>query len=98
MLLAREECAESSGDLEKISHPFLCAWLPGTAIYAAAALGYVYVVDGMRNLILNMWPAAAFEMGEDDNPAGVSIPAHQRGTIYGKTAWSYGQDAHMAGH
>ena len=42
-----------SGQVVK-SHLFMCAWLPGTAIYAAAALGYVYVVDGMHNNLLRV--------------------------------------------
>ena len=42
---------------ENRSHPFLCAWFPGTTIYAAAALGWVYIVDGRRDAILQMWPA-----------------------------------------
>ena len=72
--LAGKSCTKPlSGQLVK-SHPFLCAWLPGTAIYAAAALGHVYVVDGMHNSIIKVWPADSFEMGEDDDPAGSRRP------------------------
>ena len=35
-------------------HPFLMAWLPGTCIYAAAALGYIYIVDAFNDRVLSM--------------------------------------------
>ena len=72
--LSTEDGTGSSSELQTKSHPFLCAWLPGTAIYAAGALGYVYVVDGMRDQLLKMWPANAFEMGEDDSPTRDRYP------------------------
>ncbi|KAK9836790.1 hypothetical protein WJX74_008134 [Apatococcus lobatus] len=37
------------------SHPFLMVWLPGTRIYAAAALGYLYIVDADKDRILGIW-------------------------------------------
>ena len=37
------------------AHPSLMAWLPGTHIYAAAALGYMYIVDAFEDRILGMW-------------------------------------------
>ena len=74
MLLAKNNPIAPLCGWEMKPHPFLCAWLPGTAIYAAAALGFVYVVDGMHDKVLKMWPADAFELGKDDNPARPRFP------------------------
>ncbi|KAK9836755.1 hypothetical protein WJX74_007483 [Apatococcus lobatus] len=65
--------ADASRD-ERKSHPFLCAWLPGTTIYAAAALGHVYVVDGRHDALLKMWRADA---QEDPSFAGHRCPPYQ---------------------
>ena len=60
LIPAAHAVADASRDKRK-SHPFLCAWLPGTTIYAAAAFGHVYVVDGKHDALLKMWRVDAQE-------------------------------------
>ena len=85
-MLLVEECRRVPSH-ELKSHPFLCAWLPGTNIYAAAALGYVYVVDGMHDSILKAWPANAYEKGDDDDAASMKW-ARTRGPDFAGLSWS----------
>lgn len=47
VLLPKDGCLHFQNGSKQKSHPFLCTWLPGTTIYAADALGWVYVCDGM---------------------------------------------------
>ena len=66
MRLFAADLADGAWEPEPKPHPFLCACVPGTAIYAAAALGFVVVVDGELDKIIKMWPADQFEMREED--------------------------------
>ena len=36
-------------------HPFPMAWLPGTNIYAAAALSHIWIIDGWQSTKLTCW-------------------------------------------
>lgn len=51
------ECADHqpSEDVAPQGHPFRMAWLPGTNIYAAAALGHIWVIDGWSHTQLMCW-------------------------------------------
>ena len=87
VLLPKDGCVDVAiGSLQK-SHPFLCAWLPGTTIYAAAALGCVYVVDGIHNRILKIWAADG-----DEAIAGESLPRQRAPSThepeFGGLSWS----------
>ncbi len=47
--------AGSPPELDLQSHPFRIAWLPGSRIYAAAALNHVWINDGHADRVLACW-------------------------------------------
>ena len=63
-------------------HPFVMAWLAGTDIYAAAALGHVWVNDAWRNTCLACWNASSSLLAHvpmiQEFPDYQSLPAWQR--------------------
>ena len=67
------------------SQPFLVTWLPGTQIYAAAAFGFIYIVDGQYSTISKMWPADGFQMGDVEHGVSSTSP-HDVG--WGGISWS----------
>ncbi|KAK9862441.1 hypothetical protein WJX84_010854 [Apatococcus fuscideae] len=58
----------SAEEQETQPHPFLCSWLPGMHIYAAAAAGQIWINDGARDIQL-MHVASIVEYGMQNPPS-----------------------------
>ena len=58
------ECADhqSKEGVAPQGHPFRMSWLPGTNIYAAAALGHIWVIGGRSHTQLMCWKQADLDM------------------------------------